>query len=112
MGAAAATRRFAAAATVACAGRADGTALRGVPIWAFHGKNDRVVPAFVSERVISQLRNAGATEDTAKLTLYEEAPTPPGHPGAVGHAATIPAYSTVELYDWLLTYRLEVSDAK
>ena len=34
-----------------------------------------------------------------------QAPDPPGHPHATGHASTIPAYATPELYHWLLSHK-------
>jgi len=104
--AAATTGRFAAAVPVACAGAPDPARLKGVPIWAFHGRNDVVVPSFYSEELISRLREMGVSEDNAKLTVYDEAPAPIGWPDYYGHASTIPAYATPELYDWLLLQRL------
>jgi len=53
---AATTGRFAACAPVAPAGSARPHALRGVPIWAFHGANDAVIPSAVSERLVAALR--------------------------------------------------------
>ena len=72
--------------------------LMQVPVWAFHGRNDVIVPAAISERLITAMHRAGASPDQARLTLYDEAPTPPGWPSSVGHASTIPAYSDPELY--------------
>eukprot|EP00928_Gymnodinium_smaydae_P040420 TRINITY_DN27414_c0_g2_i1.p1 TRINITY_DN27414_c0_g2~~TRINITY_DN27414_c0_g2_i1.p1 ORF type:complete len:243 (+),score=30.19 TRINITY_DN27414_c0_g2_i1:57-785(+) len=103
---AAATGRFAAAVPVAGTER---RAPPGVPIWAFHGKNDRCVPSSITEQAISELRRAGSSDESVRLTLYDEAPTPPGYPHAVGHASTIPAYATLELYDWLLSHQLKTA---
>ena len=82
----------------------------GVPVWAFHGKNDVIVPSFVSTGLVEALWNAGASKDPhcfsvqmipepadcrkdhVKLTLYDDAPAPPGWPDYYGHASTIPAY--------------------
>lgn len=99
--AAATTNRFAACVPVAPAGAVRPGHLR-VPVWCFHGSNDVVVPASFSERLVTGLRRLGADPEDAKLTLYPEAPTPPGWPYSVGHASTIPAYATAELYAWLL----------
>ena len=104
--AAAQPHRFAAAVPVAPAGSAHPKALAGVPIWAFHGKNDVVVPSSVSEHVISRLLSNGASEADAKLTLYDQAPAPKGWPDYDGHGSPIPAYSTPELWRWLLERRL------
>lgn len=103
---AAATRRFAAAVPVAGSGLPDVASLQGVAVWAFHGRNDVIVPSVYSEKLMAALRKAGATEENARLTLYDEAPPPPGWPTYHGHASTIPAYATPELYEWLLAHRL------
>lgn len=100
------TRRFAAVVPVAPAGAVRAEQLQGVPVWAFHGKNDVIVPAAYSERIIGELKELGASADEARLTLYEEAPAPPGWPEYFGHASTIPAYGTPELYEWLLGKQL------
>jgi len=105
--AAASTRRFAAAVPVAAAGAPPAASLAGVPIWAFHGRNDVIVPSGYSEDLIEELWRNGASREEVRLTLYEDAPAPPGWPDYYGHASTIPAYSTPELYEWLLAHRLE-----
>ena len=64
------------------------------------------MPYSYSERLIAKLREHGANESDARLTLYEEAPAPRGWPDYDGHASTIPAYSTPELYRWLLEQQL------
>eukprot|EP00634_Sargassococcus_sp_CCMP2135_P000697 CAMPEP_0198674844 /NCGR_PEP_ID=MMETSP1467-20131203/98120_1 /TAXON_ID=1462469 /ORGANISM="unid. sp., Strain CCMP2135" /LENGTH=350 /DNA_ID=CAMNT_0044411745 /DNA_START=106 /DNA_END=1158 /DNA_ORIENTATION=- len=79
-----------------------------IPVWAFHGRNDVIVESAISERFVSGLRDLGAAPDDARLTLYDNAPTPPGWPTCVGHASTIPAYRSPELYAWLLTKRRNV----
>ena len=98
-------RRFAAVVPVAPAGSVPPRELLGVPVWAFHGKNDVVVPYSYSEHLITRLRSLGANESDARLTLYEQAPAPVGWPDYDGHASTILAYSTLELYKWLLEQR-------
>ena len=65
-----------------------------------------VVASGYSERLVKKLRAAGASEDLAKLTLYEKAPAPVGWPDYDGHASTIPAYATGDLYRWLLAHTL------
>ena len=100
------TRRFAAVVPVAGTASVPPDQLRGVAVWAFHGKNDVVVPSGAIERLVSSLRRDGASEDLVKLTLYDNAPAPVGWPDYDGHASTIPAYATPELYRWLLEQRL------
>lgn len=101
---AATSGRFAAAVPVAASGAPPARSLQGVPIWAFHGNNDVIVPSAVSKELIEALWNAGAKKDDVKLTLYDDAPAPPGWPDYFGHASTIPAYATSDLYDWLLQH--------
>ena len=96
------TRRFAASVPVAPAGSPASHHLRGMPVWAFHGKNDVVCPSSVSESLIEELRRTGSNESDLKLTLYPEAPAPKGWPMYDGHGSTIPAYATPALYRWLL----------
>lgn len=64
--------------------------LRSLPVWAFHGARDRVVPLEESERMVAALRAAGNRE--AKLTVYPE----------TEHDAWNQAYTLPELYAWLL----------
>ena len=97
------TGLFAAIAPVAPGG-GDTAYLKGVPCWLFHGANDVVLPVSCSERAASSLRALNG-EQLVKLTVYEKAPVPPGYPHAAGHASTIPAYATEELYSWLLSHR-------
>ena len=99
---AATTGVFAACATVAPAGGARPRDLMQVPVWAFHGRNDVVVPSRTSEALIKGLRGLGAPEAESRLTLYDDAPAPVGWPTYFGHASTIPAYATEELYSWML----------
>ena len=72
----------------------------------FHGKNDVVVPSWISERLIQKLRQLGANESEAKLTLYDAAPPPKGWPDYDGHGSPMPAYATPELWRWLLEQHL------
>lgn len=106
LAAAAGTQRFAAVVPVAPSGRVKAAALRDMAVWAFHGRNDVIVPSEYSERLVDDLRQAGKPEKRARLTLYENAPAPPGWDTYYGHASTIPAYATPELYTWLLAHQL------
>tara|TARA_B110001450_G_C17539366_1_gene447984 strand:- start:93 stop:689 length:597 start_codon:yes stop_codon:yes gene_type:complete len=106
------TKKFAAVVPVAGTAAVPAESLHGVPVWAFHGKNDVVVPSSVSERLVDNFRRAGVGENAAKLTLYDHAPAPVGWPDYDGHASTIPAYATPALYHWLLEQRRpEVTDS-
>jgi predicted peptidase len=63
-----------------------------VPVWAFHGAADSIVPAAHSEAMIAALLAAGGD---AKLTLF---------PG-VDHGSWDPAYRDSGLAAWLLAQR-------
>jgi len=99
---AATSHRFAAVVPVAPAGAPSTEALAGVPVWAFHGRNDVIVPSDVSSSLVAELQSMGADEHMARITLYDDAPAPVGWEDYIGHASTIPAYATPELYQWLL----------
>jgi hypothetical protein len=63
-------------------------ALKRLPVWAFHGAKDNVVPLEQSEDMINALKKAG--NQNTKLTVYPEA----------GHDSWTEAYNSQELYDW------------
>ena len=63
---------------------------REVPVWAFHGALDEVVPPIRGAEMVDALRAAGGN---VKLTVFPEA----------DHADTLEqTYSQPELYRWLL----------
>jgi predicted peptidase len=64
--------------------------LAEVPVWAFHGASDPVVPARASVELVEALKACGGD---ALLTLY---------PG-VGHDSWTRTYANPALYDWLLS---------
>ncbi|MDI6447677.1 prolyl oligopeptidase family serine peptidase [Anaerobaca lacustris] len=66
--------------------------LRNVPVWAFHGAKDSVVPLDLSEKMVQAVQRAGGT---AKLTVYPEA----------NHDSWTVTYDNPELYEWLLSHR-------
>jgi predicted peptidase len=66
--------------------------LRDVPVWMFHGEEDRVVPISGSLEMLDAILSAGGD---ARFTSY---------PG-IGHDAWTEAYATPELYAWLLERR-------
>lgn len=72
--------------------RTEAAALRSLPIWAFHGAKDLIVPLEESERMIDALRGHDVSE--AKLTIYPEAE----------HDAWSATYANPELYRWLLRH--------
>ncbi len=63
--------------------------LRHVPVWAFHGARDRVVPPDQSRRMVDALNAAGGS---ARLTVYPE----------LGHDCWTRAYGEPELYRWMM----------
>jgi predicted peptidase len=68
-------------------------ALKSLPIWAFHGAKDPVVPLEESERVVNALEKAGAKN--VKLTVYPEAL----------HDSWSETYANPAFYEWLLAQR-------
>ena len=70
--------------------------LKDVPVWAFHGAKDPVVPMQMSEIMVRAINRAGGN---AKLTTYPKA----------GHDAWTATYNNPELYDWFLTHKKKKS---
>ena len=69
-------------------------ALRALPIWAFHGAKDPVVPVSESERMVSELQTR-AKHPNVKLTVYPEAQ----------HNSWTETYDNPKFYEWLLAQR-------
>jgi predicted peptidase len=91
--AAAFPKRFAAIAPVC--GRGDpGTAatIAHLPVWAFHGALDPLVPLERSREMVDALRACGGE---ARLTVYKD----------TEHDSWTRAYAESQLYDWLLSKR-------
>lgn len=65
--------------------------IKDLPIWAFHGERDDIVPLSETLRMVEAVRLAGGNP---KLTVY---------PG-VGHDSWTPAYAEPELYRWFLSH--------
>jgi predicted peptidase len=63
-----------------------------VPVWAFHGAKDTVVPLERSQRMIDALTKEGAEP---KFTIYPEA----------AHDSWTAAYDDPALYEWLLAQK-------
>ncbi|HVS14914.1 MAG TPA: prolyl oligopeptidase family serine peptidase [Thermoanaerobaculia bacterium] len=87
--------RFAAAAPICGGGSGVGTAVRvrELPVWAFHGDADSVVPLEESQRIVDAIERFGGTR--AKLTVY---------PG-VGHDSWTRTYEDPAFWEWLLAQR-------
>lgn len=82
-------QKFAAAVPVCGGGDASKVALfRHLPIWAFHGAKDNIVPPQHSRKMIAALQNNGA------LPGYNEYPD-------VAHASWVNAYREPMLLEWL-----------
>lgn len=83
--------RFAAAAPICGGGDpAWGEAIGTLPVWAFHGAEDRVVPIERSREMVEAVNASGGN---AKLTSY---------PG-VGHDSYTQTYANPKLYEWFLS---------
>jgi predicted peptidase len=65
--------------------------LAKVPVYAFAGAEDKVVPAERSERMIAAIRKAGGKD--AKLKIYPNE----------GHGAGRIVYSSAEFYEWMFS---------
>ncbi|MCH8045985.1 MAG: prolyl oligopeptidase family serine peptidase [Planctomycetes bacterium] len=66
--------------------------LSTVPLWAFHGGKDRVVPADRSERMVKAMKDHGGKN--VKLTVYPD----------LRHAIAKETYSNAEFYEWLFKW--------
>lgn len=89
--------RFAAIAPICGGGkRFMAMKLKDVPVWAFHGAKDNVVPLKESEEMVEAIKRRGGD---AKLTVYPEA----------GHDSWTETYNNQELYDWFLSHRKRVA---
>lgn len=67
-------------------------ALREVPVWAFHGARDAVVPLRESEALVESLRACGGD---VRLTIYPDAE----------HDSWTRTYDNPALYEWFLAQR-------
>jgi predicted peptidase len=83
-----------AAAMPICGGGAPSTAsrMRDVPIWAFHGRRDDIVPAYLSARMVTAVQSAGGK---AKITIYPEA----------NHNSWDPAFAEPEFLSWMFSQK-------
>lgn len=82
--------RFAAVVPVCGAGDpADGEKLKNLPIWVWHGTEDRAVPYAKSVEMVEAIKAAGGT-NVLFTTLHH-----------IGHVSWEAAYTAPDLYDWL-----------
>lgn len=65
------------------------SALREIPVWAFHGKKDPVIDFERGESMVNSLKSAGGN---VRFTAYPEA----------GHDSWTETYQNPEFYVWLL----------
>ena len=66
--------------------------LKSLPVWAFHGAKDSVVPLSESERMIDAFKVIG--NEDARLTVYPEA----------NHDSWTKTYDNPKLYEWFLSH--------
>ncbi|GIO54321.1 GNAT family N-acetyltransferase [Paenibacillus cineris] len=67
--------------------------IKDIPIWAFHGAKDDVVPLSESEQIVKALEEIGGN---VKFTVYPDA----------NHDSWTETYANKELYTWLLSHSL------
>lgn len=85
--------RFASIAPICGGGTITGACtIRHLPVWAFHGALDDVVPVSRTEELVELLR---ACDGHIRYTRYEDA----------GHDAWTRTYANPELYEWMLRHR-------
>jgi predicted peptidase len=65
-----------------------------MPIWVFHGEEDKSIPIAESERMVFKLQEMGYD---VTFTKYPK----------VGHNAWVKAYDTDGLYDWFMEQKLK-----
>jgi len=67
---------------------------KNMPIWVFHGTDDRSIPISESEEMVKKLKSMGYN---VQFTKYE----------GVGHNSWEKAYTTDELYQWFIKQKRE-----
>jgi len=92
--------RFAAIAPICGGGNTlDAKLLIHLPVWVFHGAEDKVVPAFFSESMVAAIQKAGGRP---KITIYPHA----------CHDCWTKTYENPELYTWMLNKRCRKKSEK
>ena len=91
--------RFAAVVPICGGGNpADASKLVNIPMWVFHGDQDKAVPLSKSVQMVEAIREAGG--DKIRFTTLEH----------VGHNSWSSAYALPELFDWMLGFNNETID--
>jgi predicted peptidase len=63
-----------------------------LPIWAFHGAKDELVPLEETTKLVNELKRLGSKK--VKFTVYKNA----------GHDSWTRAYANPKLYEWMLAH--------
>jgi predicted peptidase len=63
-----------------------------LPVWAFHGARDDIVPLLGSQQLVDALKRVGGN---VRFTVY---------PNAM-HDSWTETYNNPELYEWFLSHR-------
>ena len=85
---------FAAVAPICGVGKAEtAERLLNVPIWAFHGDADKVVPLSGTTDIVDAIKAKGGA--SIKQTIYE----------GVGHDSWTQTYGNPALYEWMLSHK-------
>jgi predicted esterase len=71
--------------------------LAAVPVWAFHGARDELIPLEAEQSLVDALKACGGD---VRLTVFPDA----------GHELKSERVYTSELYDWLLSHSLKKGD--
>ncbi len=66
--------------------------LKSTPAWAFHGRDDDIVPLVRSEEIVDEVSKIGGD---SRLTIYDN----------VQHDSWSATYANREIYDWLLSHK-------
>jgi predicted peptidase len=85
-------QRFAAIAPICGGGLPEKACLiKDLPVWAFHGAKDELVPIQRTQEMVEALQECGGN---VRFTVYPEA----------GHDSWTQTYDNLELYDWFLQH--------
>lgn len=63
--------------------------IKDIPVWAFHGAKDDIVPVEESKIAVDSLKSFGGK---VRFTVYPDA----------GHDAWTETYNNLEMFEWLL----------